>query len=153
MTSKESVLTALTNPRPENFCPYGNISNIPQAQGLYVWYFNNLPPNFQADKCVIRDGKALLYVGESGKLNDRMQAHSDSVTLSTMRNNLAKFLCSYRGIDNMSIALLDDWMNQHAFAVWTEYYGDREEAEQYVMDNIWVILNIRGNRYFNVSNL
>ena len=156
MTSKESVLTALTTPDPKHFCPYGNISNIPQAQGLYAWYFNGLPPNFPVNKCVVRHEKALLYVGESGKLNDRMQEHSDSVTLSTMRKNLVKFFCIYgdlSSVDSVDIEKLDAWMNQHAFVVWTKYHGDRNVAEQHFMDNIWVVLNIRGNQYANVSNL
>ncbi len=151
--SKQEVLTALTNPVPNNFYSYSNISTIPRIQGVYVWYFNGLPAKFPANECVVRHAKALLYVGESVNLYDRMQAHSNSVTLSTMRQNLAKLLCTYKGVASMPIAMLDNWMNEHAFAVWTEYYGDREEAEQYVMDNIWVILNIRGNKRFNVSNL
>ncbi len=38
---------------------------VPQASGVYAWFFNSIPPNVPTDGCVTKDQKTLLYVGIS----------------------------------------------------------------------------------------
>jgi hypothetical protein len=36
---------------------------VPQASGLYAWYFKDIPPQVPTTGCITKSGLTLLYVG------------------------------------------------------------------------------------------
>jgi hypothetical protein len=117
-------------------------SPVPAANGLYVWYFTDLPATIPTDGCLTLDGKTLLYIGiapdkeckpnSSQSLLRRIQYHyRGNAEGSTLRRTLGVLLENKSGFPLRRVGsgkrftlthegerYLDQWMTENAFVAW-----------------------------------
>src|SRR5215469_9061780 len=145
-------------------------SPVPAQDGVYGWWFRELPPLVVADACRLRQGLRLLYVGISPKrppqngripskqnLRDRITYHyTGNAEGSTLRKTLGCLLADELGIqlrrvgsgNRMSFAegeqALSAWMAKNAYVSWVA----REwpwELEDELIATLDLPLNLQGN--------
>jgi hypothetical protein len=145
-------------------------SPIPDASGVYGWWFKQLPPMVEASGCYSRDGLTLLYVGispgrppQNGRppsrqhLRSRIQTHyAGNAEGSTLRKTLGCLLTQELGIQLRRVGsgnhltfvqgeqVLSAWMGQNAIVSWL--IQDRPwELEDQLIALLDLPLNLEGN--------
>ena len=115
---------------------------VPAQNGLYAWYFNNVPQVVIADGCSVIDGKTLLYIGiapdwaskpsSRQSLLNRIRYHyRGNAEGSTLRRTLGVLLAEKSGFPLRRVGsgkritlthagerYLDEWMGRNAFVAW-----------------------------------
>jgi hypothetical protein len=140
-------------------------SPVPSKQGIYAWYFREIPGQVPDKGCLTRDGLTLLYVGISPKgpsssqnLRKRIRYHyRGNAYGSTLRFTLGVLLESASGYPLRCVGTgnrmtfthqgeqwLDEWMERNAWVCWMEHQRPWEiEAE--LIGQLRLPLNIRDN--------
>lgn len=69
----DNILAILKNPNRLYSCfeILKNPSFVPKKQGVYGWYFKNIPEKIPICNCIKVDGLKLLYIGIAGLSRDR----------------------------------------------------------------------------------
>jgi hypothetical protein len=120
---------------------------IPQAPGVYGWWFRKLPADIDTQECEKREGLTLLYTGISPKetpkngarastqnLRKRIRTHyTGNAAGSTLRLSLGCLLYKELGIDlrrygsmekrrhfGTGESYLSGWMHDNALVSWIE---------------------------------
>jgi hypothetical protein len=146
-------------------------SPAPASPGVYGWYFDQLPGNFDAAGCVEWEGKWLLYVGiapakppSNGRpasrmtLRSRLRTHARrNADASTLRMTLGCLLADRLGIALLRSesgrfrfsaddeAILTQWMAEHASVVWL-VHPEPWLVEDNLIATLDLPLNLKGNR-------
>ena len=142
---------------------------VPQASGVYAWFFNRIPPNVPTDGCVTKDQKTLLYVGISpdkvGKPNSKQNLrkritnhYRGNAEGSTLRRSLGILLATESDFPlrrvgsgnrmtftHLGEQWLDRWMEENAFVSWTEH-ATPWKLEDELLQTLSLPLNIKGNQ-------
>ncbi|ROR08848.1 GIY-YIG nuclease family protein [Erwinia sp. JUb26] len=145
-------------------------SPVPAVNGVYFWWFKDIPPGVPTDGCITREGFTLLYVGISpdkkGKPNSRatlktrIRTHySGNAEGSTLRRTLGILLAKESGFPlrrvgsgtrttftHLGEQWLDRWMELNARVHWV---ADDEPwlLEKQLIVGITLPLNIKGNNH------
>jgi len=79
------------------------------SNGVYGWYFDEIPAMVPTDGCITRKGFTLLYVGKGKRLRDRiLNMHFKGThNVSTLRKSL-------RAVLSLDEDSLTEWMAKHA---------------------------------------
>lgn len=137
---------------------------VPRSQGLYVWFFRDLPGEAPVVNARKREGCALLYTGISpatqgsrNNLRNRIRSHySSNASASTLRFTLGCLLSERLGLVLRRVgrtsrlhfadkeSILSDWMAGNAFVCWIEW-SNPWEVEPFVIRDLRPPLNIRDN--------
>ncbi len=146
-------------------------SPVPADPGVYAWYFDETPGDFDVHDCLRCDGKALLYVGiaparpiandgspAKSNLRVRLRMHyAGNADASTLRLALGALLRERLGISPGRSAggrltfgsdgeqRLSDWMAQHAFVTW-KTHPEPWLLEHDLIESLDLPLNLKGNR-------
>jgi hypothetical protein len=115
---------------------------VPATDGLYAWYFHNVPKVLPTEGCLTVDGKTLLYIGiapdKASKPNSRQSLrhricyhYRGNAEGSTLRRTLGVLLEEKSGFPLRRVGsgkritlthagerYLDEWMGQNAFVAW-----------------------------------
>jgi len=120
---------------------------VPKSPGIYVWYFQAMPPQVPTAQCHTHNGLPLLYIGISPKkpsqngkppsshtIYNRLRYHlKGNARGSTLRLTLGCLLSDELGIQlrrvgsgaRMTFAqgerLLDAWLDQNAYVTWMHH--------------------------------
>lgn len=140
---------------------------IPAARGVYAWFFRNISTSVPVDRCYIRDGLTLLYIGISPK-NDRSRQnlrkrityhYRGNAEGSTLRLTLGTLLAGDSDFPlrrvgsgrrmtftHLGEQWLDAWMDQNALVCWLEH------PEPWLLEHDLMLehsfpLNIHDNRH------
>jgi GIY-YIG catalytic domain-containing protein len=146
-------------------------SPIPRAQGVYAWYFREIPPTVPTTGCIQHEDKTLLYVGISpsapstnGKapskqsLWHRIRYHyRGNAEGSTLRLTLGCLLAGKLGIELRRVGSgnrmtfgpgetkVTEWMDENAFVTW-HVCEKPWELERALFTTISLPLNLDQNR-------
>jgi len=150
-------------------------SPVPEASGVYAWYFEDAPPSVPTEDAHKRHGHSLLYVGiaprkpaatgkASGRtLRDRLRQHyALNAYGSTLRLTLGCLLgyelrriasvkhpgTAKRMTFGPAEADLSAWMSQNARVVWAPC-DEPWRLEDQLIDRLNPPLNLRGNAHNN----
>ena len=145
-------------------------SPVPPVNGIYFWWFKEIPPGVPTEGCVTSDGYTLLYVGISpdqrGKPNSRSNLrkrikthYSGNAAGSTLRRTLGVLLSSSSGFPLRRVGSgsrmtfthpgeqwLDVWMEKNARVHWIPVEAPWE-IEDKLIASIPLPLNIQGNAH------
>lgn len=151
-------------------------SPIPASNGLYAWYFREVPPAVPTQGCLCFDGKVLLYLGiapdKANKPNSRASLLSrvryhyrGNAEGSTLRRTLGVLLEEKSGFplrrvgSGKRITLthagerwLDEWMEKNAFVAWT-VHPDPWTIEHILLRELSCPLNIADNEHHPFSSV
>lgn len=143
---------------------------VPAVNGVYFWWFKEIPPRVPIEGCITHDGYTLLYVGISpdkkGKPNSRsnlrkrIKAHySGNAAGSTLRRTLGVLLAGESNFPLRRVGTgmrttlthsgeqwLDNWMEQNAMVHWLAH-AEPWILEQRLIANIPLPLNIQGSTH------
>ncbi|TCD17302.1 hypothetical protein E0D81_16155 [Lelliottia amnigena] len=143
---------------------------VPAVNGVYFWWFKEIPPGVPAEGCITCDGYTLLYVGISpdrrGKPNSRsnlrkrIKTHfSGNAAGSTLRRTLGVLLSSVSSFPLRRVGSgsrmtfthpgeqwLDAWMEKNAKVHWIPVEAPWE-LEDTLIASIPLPLNIQGNAH------
>ena len=143
---------------------------VPRSNGVYFWWFKNIPKEVPTQDCIKFQDYYLLYVGISPekkvKLNSkanlwtRIKAHlCGNAEGSTLRRTLGVLLEQESGFPlrrvgaNHSMTFthvgeqwLDDWLDNNACISWVED-GEPWILEQDLLSQISLPLNIKNNQH------
>lgn len=143
---------------------------VPAVNGVYFWWFKEIPPGVPTEGCITAEGYTLLYVGISpdkrGKpnsrsnLRQRLKTHySGNAAGSTLRRTLGVLLSgvscfplrrvgsgSRMTFTHLGEQWLDLWMEQNARVHWIPAEAPWE-LEDKLIDSIPLPLNIQGNAH------
>ena len=143
---------------------------VPAINGVYFWWFKEIPPGVPTEGCITQDGYTLLYVGISpdkkGKPNSRANLKTRIRTHyignaegSTLRRTLGVLLATESNYPLRRVGSgtrttfthsgeqwLDRWMEQNAKVSWI---ADEEPwlLEGVLIANIPLPLNIQDNNH------
>ena len=143
---------------------------VPAANGIYFWWFKEIPSGVPTEGCITQNGYTLLYVGISpdkkGKpnsranLRQRIKTHySGNAEGSTLRRTLGVLLATESNFPLRRVGSgkrmtfthpgeqwLDRWMDKNARVYWIE---DDEPwvLEEMLIATISLPLNLQGNKY------
>lgn len=141
---------------------------VPAVNGVYFWWFKEIPPGVPAEGCITCDGYTLLYVGISpdqrGKPNSRSNLrkrikthYSGNAAGSTLRRTLGVLLSgiscfplrrvgsgSRMTFTHPGEQWLDAWMEKNAKVHWIPVEAPWE-LEDMLIASIPLPLNIQGN--------
>lgn len=143
---------------------------VPAINGVYFWWFKEIPPGVPTQGCITQDGYTLLYVGISpdkkGKPNSRANLktrirthYSGNAEGSTLRRTLGVLLATESNYPLRRVGSgtrttfthsgeqwLDRWMEQNAKVSWI---ADEEPwlLEGTLIANIPLPLNIQDNNH------
>lgn len=143
---------------------------VPAINGVYFWWFKEIPPGVPTEGCLTHDGLTLLYVGISpdkkGKPNSRANLktrikthYSGNAEGSTLRRTLGVLLATVSNYPLRRVGRgnrttfthageqwLDHWMEQNAKVYWV---ADEEPwvLEEALIRSIPLPLNIQGNTH------
>ena len=149
-----------------------NPSPVPAQDGIYGWWFRQLPPLVEASGCCQNQGLTLLYAGISPKqvpvsgrgpslenLQKRIRYHyTGNAEGSTLRKTLGCLLADELGIQlrrvgsgkRMTFAegekALSAWMADNAYVTWV-VRSRPWELEAYLITALDLPLNIEGNSH------
>ncbi|WP_048957072.1 GIY-YIG nuclease family protein [Enterobacter bugandensis] len=145
-------------------------SPVPPVNGVYFWWFKEIPPGVPTEGCITSDGYTLLYVGISpdqrGKPNSRSNLrkrikthYSGNAAGSTLRRTLGVLLSGLSGFPLRRVGSgsrttfthpgeqwLDIWMEQNAKVHWFPVEAPWE-VEVKLIASIPLPLNIQGNAH------
>jgi hypothetical protein len=145
-------------------------SPVPAVNGLYAWYFRDVPVVVPTNGCLTFDGKTLLYLGiapdRANKPNSRASLLSriryhyrGNAEGSTLRRTLGVLLEGQSGFplrrvgSGKRITLthageqwLDDWMEKNAFVAWM-VHPEPWTIEHELLRELSCPLNIDGNAH------
>lgn len=145
-------------------------SPVPVSNGLYAWYFREIPAVVPTDGCVTLDGCTLLYLGiapdKANKPNSRAsllsrirQHYRGNAEGSTLRRTLGVLLEEKSGFSLRRVGSgkritlthsgerwLDEWMEKNAFVAWT-VHPDPWTIEHVLLSELSCPLNIMDNRH------
>ncbi|EQB1498833.1 TPA: GIY-YIG nuclease family protein [Enterobacter cloacae] len=145
-------------------------SPVPPVNGIYFWWFKEIPPGVPTEGCVTSDGYTLLYAGISpdqrGKPNSRSNLrkrikthYSGNAAGSTLRRTLGVLLSSSSGFPLRRVGSgsrmtfthpgeqwLDVWMEKNARVHWIPVEAPWE-IEDKLIASIPLPLNIQGNAH------
>ena len=142
----------------------------PAINGVYFWWFKEIPPGVPTEGCITQDGYTLLYVGISpdkkGKPNSRANLktrirthYSGNAEGSKLRRTLGVLLATESNYPLRRVGSgtrttfthsgeqwLDRWMEQNARVSWI---ADEEPwlLERILIANIPLPLNIQDNNH------
>lgn len=143
---------------------------VPAVNGVYFWWFKEIPPGVPTDGCITTEGYTLLYVGISpdkrGKPNSRsnlrkrLKTHySGNAEGSTLRRTLGILLASESNFPLRRVGSgtrttfthsgeqwLDHWMEQNAKVHWVAH-DEPWVLEESLIGSIPLPLNIQGNSH------
>lgn len=139
-------------------------SAVPAAPGLYVWYFDRLPPQVRTEGCVSLDGWTLAYAGISPKnrtssqdLRKRLKYHyGGNAEGSTLRMTLGCLLESELDIQLRRVGSgrrltfhageqrLTAWMAEHTRVAWITH-PEPWVAEPILIRAVSLPLNLEHN--------
>jgi len=143
---------------------------VPAVNGVYFWWFKEIPPGVPAENCITCDGYTLLYVGISpdqrGKPNSRsnlrkrIKTHfSGNAAGSTLRRTLGVLLSGVSSFPLRRVGSgsrmtfthpgeqwLDSWMEKNARVHWIPVEAPWE-LEDTLIASISLPLNIQGNAH------
>jgi hypothetical protein len=141
-------------------------SPVPAANGLYAWYFREIPPAVPTDNCLTFNGKTLLYIGIAPARADSRQSLSKRIIRnhyrgnasgSTLRRTLGVLLEKKSGFplrrvgSGKRITLthagerwLNEWVEKNSFVAWAFHYKPWE-IEPDVLRRVSCPLNIKDN--------
>ncbi|WP_320736072.1 GIY-YIG nuclease family protein [Enterobacter roggenkampii] len=145
-------------------------SPVPPVNGVYFWWFKEIPPGVPTEGCITSDGYTLLYVGISpdqrGKPNSRSNLrkrikthYSGNAAGSTLRRTLGVLLSGVSGFPLRRVGSgsrmtlthpgeqwLDAWMEKNARVYWLPVDASWE-LEDKLISSIPLPLNIQGNAH------
>ncbi|WP_436907483.1 GIY-YIG nuclease family protein [Enterobacter kobei] len=145
-------------------------SPVPPINGVYFWWFKEIPPGVPTEGCITSDGYTLLYVGISpdqrGKpksrsnLRKRIKTHySGNAAGSTLRRTLGVLLSGLSGFPLRRVSSgsrmtfthlgeqwLDVWMEKNAKVHWLPVEAPWE-LEDTLISSLSLPLNIHGNAH------
>lgn len=143
---------------------------VPAVNGVYFWWFKEIPPGVPTEGCITFDGYTLLYVGISpdqrGKPNSRSNLrkrikthYSGNAAGSTLRRTLGVLLSGVSSFPLRRVGSgsrmtfthpgeqwLDVWMEKHAKVHWIPVEAPWE-LENILLATIPLPLNIQGNTH------
>lgn len=143
---------------------------VPAVNGVYFWWFKEIPPGVPADGCITCNGYTLLYVGISpdqrGKPNSRSNLrkrikthYSGNAAGSTLRRTLGVLLNRESSFPLRRVGSgsrmtfthpgeqwLDAWMEKNARVHWIPIEAPWE-LEDALIASIPLPLNIQGNAH------
>ncbi|CAM6715977.1 GIY-YIG nuclease family protein [Citrobacter portucalensis] len=143
---------------------------VPAMNGVYFWWFKEIPPGVPTKGCITAEGYTLLYVGISpdkrGKPNSRsnlrkrLKTHySGNAAGSTLRRTLGVLLSHVSNFPLRRVGSgsrmtfthpgeqwLDLWMEQNARVHWIPAEAPWE-IEDKLIESIPLPLNIQGNTH------
>lgn len=143
---------------------------VPAVNGVYFWWFKEIPPGVPTDGCITAEGYTLLYVGISpdkkGKPNSRSNLrkrikthYSGNAAGSTLRRTLGVLLVAESnfplrrvGSGNRTTLThsgeqwLDKWMEQNAMVHWVAH-DEPWILEESLIASIPLPLNIQGSTH------
>lgn len=143
---------------------------VPAVNGVYFWWFKEIPPGVPTKGCITAEGYTLLYVGISpdkrGKPNSRsnlrkrLKTHySGNSAGSTLRRTLGVLLSHVSNFPLRRVGSgsrmtfthpgeqwLDLWMEQNARVHWIPAEAPWE-IEDKLIESIPLPLNIQGNTH------
>jgi hypothetical protein len=135
---------------------------VPFKNGVYAWYFKNIPFKVPTVGCQTKEGKMLLYIGISpskdGKsdspqnLRKRIRSHfKGNASVSTLRKSLGvllglKLVChgKRKTFTREDEVRLNEWMDDNAYVAWVEAEHPWEH-EIALIENLCPPLNIKDN--------
>ncbi|BEK73515.1 hypothetical protein EATA6166_14070 [Enterobacter asburiae] len=145
-------------------------SPVPPVNGVYFWWFKEIPPGVPTEGCITSDGNTLLYVGISpdqrGKPNSRSNLrkrikthYSGNAAGSTLRRTLGVLLSGLSGFPLRRVGYgsrmtfthpgeqwLDAWMEKNAKVHWHPVEAPWE-LEDTLIASLSLPLNIQGNAH------
>jgi hypothetical protein len=145
-------------------------SPVPTVNGIYFWWFKEIPPGVPAEGCITFDDYTLLYVGISpdqrGKPNSRSNLrkrikthYSGNAAGSTLRRTLGVLLSRESSFPLRRVGSgsrmtfthpgeqwLDAWMEKNAKVHWIPVEAPWE-LEDTLIASIPLPLNIQGNAH------
>lgn len=143
---------------------------VPAVNGIYFWWFKEIPPEVPTEGCITADGYTLLYVGISpdkrGKPNSRSNLrqrfkthYSGNAEGSTLRRTLGILLASESNFPLRRVGSgtrttfthsgeqwLDHWMEQNAKVHWIAHV-EPWILEESLIGTLALPLNIQGNSH------
>jgi hypothetical protein len=143
---------------------------VPAVNGIYFWWFKDIPPGVPTEGCITQDRYTLLYVGISpdkkGKpnsranLRQRIKTHySGNAEGSTLRRTLGVLLATESNFPLRRVGSgkrttfthpgeqwLDHWMEQNAKVYWVAY-EEPWVLEENLIASIYLPLNLHGNNH------
>jgi len=143
---------------------------VPAMNGVYFWWFKQIPPGVPTDGCITVDGYTLLYVGISpdkiGKPNSRSNLrkrikthYCGNAAGSTLRRTLGVLLAAESNFPLRRVGSgirttlthsgeqwLDKWMEQNAMVHWVTH-EEPWHLEKSLIASIPLPLNIQGNTH------
>ena len=153
-----------------NPCP------VTRVNGVYAFFFKEVPPGVPVDGCFTHDGLTLLYIAGSpdkkGKANStqtlqqRVRYHfKGNADGSTLRRSLGILLAKESGyplrrvgsgkkmtLTNKGEQCLDRWMQENAFVTWIEN-EEPWDLENQLLNSLSIPLNIQGNKHHPYASL
>jgi len=141
---------------------------VPAINGVYFWWFKEIPPGVPTEGCLTHEGYTLLYVGISpdkkGKPNSRANLktrikthYSGNAEGSTLRRTLGVLLAAESNYPLRRVGggtrttfthsgeqWLDHWMEQNAKVYWVAH-EEPWVLEEELIGSIPLPLNIQGN--------
>lgn len=143
---------------------------VPAINGVYFWWFKEIPPGVPTEGCLTHEGYTLLYVGVSpnkkGKPNSRANLktrikthYSGNAEGSTLRRTLGVLLATESNFPLRRVGSgkrttfthpgeqwLDQWMEKNARVSWV---ADEEPwvLEEELISKISLPLNIQGSSH------
>ena len=154
----------------------GKPTPVPAVNGVYFWWFKEIPPGVPTEGCITAEGYTLLYVGISpdkrGKpnsrsnLRQRIRTHySGNAAGSTLRRTLGVLLSGKSNFPLRRVGSgsrmtfthpgeqwLDAWMEENARVHWIPVEAPWE-VEDRLIATIPLPLNIQGNGHGFKSRL
>ena len=143
-------------------------SPVPSVNGIYGWYFSEIPGSTPNEGCLVSDNKTLLYAGiypdkavkpnSTQNLRKRITYHyRGNAEGSTLRRTLGALLAPRSGFPLRRVGSgkrmtlthagekwLHSWMDQHAFVCWMRHPSPWDVEKELISD-ISLPLNIHGN--------
>ena len=171
-SGKDALFEASLSTPPNELCSRSDVlsrrSSVPAKNGLYAWYFSDVPKTVPTEGCLMVDGKKLLYIGvapeRAGKSSSRqslmrhIQHHykGDAErsplrrTLGVLLEKESKFPLRRVGsgkritLTRAGERYLDEWMERNAFVAWMEC-PEPWVLERALLSKIPCPLNFKGN--------
>lgn len=143
---------------------------VPAVNGVYFWWFKEIPPGVPTEGCLTHEGYTLLYVGISpdkkGKPNSRANLktrikthYSGNAEGSTLRRTLGVLLeneshfplrrvgsGTRTTFTHLGEQWLDMWMEENAKVCWIPH-EEPWVLEETLIATVSLPLNIQGNKH------